>query len=97
MINWYNPLEPTSTMNLSDEDVTNMIKNSSQFETEKLPCHSQALERHVRLLIQASLAICGADARDKHIRHGIKSRKELPKFDIEVNYSGRNVESLIKE
>ena len=67
MINWDNPLEPPATMNLSDEDITNMIKNGSQLEIEKLPCHSQAVERHVRLLTQASLATCGAEARDGYI------------------------------
>ena len=40
MINWYNPLEPPATMNLSDEDITNMIKEGLQLETEKLPCHA---------------------------------------------------------
>ena len=50
MINSDNPLEPPATMNLSDEDITNMVKNGSQLEKEKFPCHSQALERHVRLL-----------------------------------------------
>ena len=97
MINWYNPLEPTSTMNLSDEDVTNMIKNSSQLKIEKLPCHSQAVKRHVRPLTQAPQATCGAEARDGYIRSGIKSQKKLPKLDTKVNYLGRNVESLIKE
>lgn len=97
MINWDNPLEPPGTMNLSDEDITNMIKNGSQLEIEKLPCHSQAVERHVRLVTQASLATCGAEARDGYIRSGMKSRKELPKFDTKVNYFGKNVESLIEE
>ena len=67
-----NPLEPPATMNLSDEDITNMIKNGSQLETEKLPCHSQVVERHVRLLTQASLAACRAESRDGYIRSGIK-------------------------
>ena len=64
MINWDNPLEPPATMNLIEEDITNMIKNGSQLEIEKLPCHSQAVARHVRLLTQALLATCGAEARD---------------------------------
>ena len=51
----------------------------------------------MRLLTQASLATCGAEARDGYIRSGIKSRKELPKFDTKVNYFGRNMESLFGE
>ena len=55
MIHWDNPLEPPATMNLNlgDEDMASMIRNGSQFEIEKLPCHFQAVERHVRLLTQA--------------------------------------------
>ena len=95
MIHWDNPLEPPATMNLSDEDIASMIRNGSQFEIEKLSCHSQAVERHlrVRLVTQASLVTCGAKARNGYIRSGIKSRKELPKFDTKVHYFGPLVES----
>ena len=47
MFNWNNPLEPPVTMNLSEEIITNMIKNGSQHEIEELPCHSPAVERHM--------------------------------------------------
>lgn len=97
MIHWDNPLEPPATMNLSDEDIASMIRNGSEFEIKKLPCHSQAVERHVRLVTQASLVTCGAEARDGYIRSGIKSRKELPKFDTKVNYFGPHVESKIED
>ena len=97
MINWDNPLKPPATVNLSDEDTTNMIKNDSQLEIEKHPCHSQAVERHVRLFMQASLATCEAEARNRYIRSEIKSRKELPKFDTKVDYFGRNVDFLIEK
>ena len=90
MINWNNPLEPPATMNLSDEDVTTMIKNVNCL-LRSTACHSQAIERHVRILTQASLATCGAQARDGYIRCRIKSLKELPKFDTKVNYFGWNV------
>ena len=67
MINWDNSLDPPATMNLSNEYIANMIKNGSELEIEKLSCYSQAVERHVRLLTQISLAICGAEARDGYI------------------------------
>ena len=37
VINWDNVLEPPAVMNLSDEDIKNMIKNGSQLEIEKPP------------------------------------------------------------
>ena len=64
MINWDNPLEQAVIMDLSEEDITNMTKNGSQLAIEKLPCHSQTLERNVPLLTQTSMATCGAEARD---------------------------------
>ena len=90
MINWNNPLEPPATVNLSDENLTNMIKNGLQFEIVKLPCHSQAVGKHVRLLTQELLATRGAEERDGYIRSGIKSQKVLPKYDTKVGYFGRN-------
>ena len=97
MINCDNSLQQPATMNLSDEDIKNMIKNGLQLEIEKLDYLSQAAERHVRLLTQALQAICGAEARGGYIRSGTKSRNELPKFNTKVNYFGRNVQSLIED
>lgn len=86
-------MESLATMNLNDEDIANMIRNGSQFEKEKLPCHSRAVEKHVRLVTQASLVTCGAEARDGYIHSGIKLLKELPKFDTKANYFSYHVGS----
>ena len=90
-------MEPPSTMNLSGEDITYMLKNNSQLEIEKLPCHFQAVERRVQLLTQASIVTCGAEARDVNNRSGMKSQKELQKFETKINYFCRNVKSFIEE
>ena len=92
MIQWNYPLEPPATLNLSNEDIATLIASGSHFEIGKLPCHSQAVERHVRLVTEASLALCGTEARDGFIRSRIKSRNELPKFDTKVNFFGSCVE-----
>lgn len=75
MIRWDNPLETPATLNLSDQDITRLIKSGSHFELEKLPCHTQAVERHVRLVTTASLATCGAEARDGFMHSRIKSQR----------------------
>lgn len=92
MISWDNPLEPPATLNLSDHDITRLIEGSSYFELEKLPCHTQAVERHIRLVTAASLATCGPEARDGFIHSRIKSQRELPKFDSKINFFGPCVE-----
>ena len=79
-------MEPPATLNLSDKEITRLIKSGLLFEIGKLPCHSQIVERHIRLAIEAyqmlSLITSGAEARDGFIRSRIKSRNDLPKMNI---------------
>ncbi len=53
-------------------------------------CHSQAVERYVKLVTETSAAVCGNDTRDGFIRSRIESRTELrtelPKFETEGQY-----------
>lgn len=81
------PWETPATLNLSDEDIKRLIERGSQFETGKLPCHSQAVERHVRSVAEASLATCGEEARDRFIHSRMKSQ-----FDTKMNFFGPCVE-----
>lgn len=41
------------------------------------PCHTQAVERGVRLVSEASQSVIGQEARDGFIRQRIQARKEL--------------------
>ena len=47
----------------------------------KFPCHSQAVERHIKLFTEASATVCDQETRDGFIRTQIPSRKEIPKFE----------------
>ncbi|KAJ8882846.1 hypothetical protein PR048_014660 [Dryococelus australis] len=89
---WYNPLEPLATLNISDEGIKSLIISGAHFEIGKLLSHSQVGERHVRLVIEASLATHGAEARDGFIRIRIKFRNELPKLNIMMIFFGPRVE-----
>ena len=53
----------------------------------EIPCHSQAVERHVCLVSKASKAVCGEDKRDGMIRNILKSQKENPFFDSKRQYN----------
>ncbi|KAK4883739.1 hypothetical protein RN001_000010 [Aquatica leii] len=48
----------------------------------KYACHSQAVERNVKLVTE----VCGSEARDGFIRSRITSRDALPKFDTKREY-----------
>jgi hypothetical protein len=52
----------------------------------RYPCHSQAVERCVKLVTEATAAVCGNEARDGFIRSKITSRTVLPKFETKGQY-----------
>ena len=83
MINWDDVLvhEPAATLLLSESDLHEIIKTGFKMNIAKFPCHSQAVERHIKLVTEASATVCGQETRDDFIRTQIQSRKELPKFD----------------
>ena len=56
------------------------------FEVPKYPCHTQAVERAVRIVSEASAAVIGADAREGFIQQRVEAREELPKFESKKDY-----------
>ena len=54
-------------------------KEIETFQQHKLnlehPCHNQAVERHLKLVYEASAAVAGFKNRDGLIRQKIRSRK----------------------
>ena len=56
-------------------------KNSQAIKIDKFPCHTQSVERHVKLVTEAAAAVCRPEARDGFIRSKIKARGIMPKFE----------------
>jgi len=56
IISWTNTFEPVETSDLSIEELNKLVKT---FKSNKLPCHTQAVERNIKLITEASLAVCG--------------------------------------
>lgn len=50
------------------------------------PCNTQAVERCVRLVTEASLAVCDHENREGFIQARIKSRSTLPTFEKKSDY-----------
>lgn len=89
MINWQQSMisEPPMTKKISTEDLTQMIKDVPEgMEILRFPCHSQAIERCVKLVTEASSKVCGPEARDGFIRSQIASRQELPHFNTKGEF-----------
>jgi hypothetical protein len=52
-----------------------------------LPCHTQAVESHVKMMTEASSEVIGKAKRDQFVHLGIKARCNRGKFDNKVNSS----------
>ena len=89
LIDWQNIkiTEPPLTMEISNEELTAMISSVPDgVPFEKFPCHSQAVERCVKLVTEASAAVYGPEARDRFIRARIESREMLPQFNTKKQF-----------
>ena len=64
------------TKKLSDEEIENIIE--VPFAVENFPCHTQMVERGVKMVTEASFKVYGE--RDAYIRQQIKSRTLIPEF-----------------
>ena len=51
-----------------------------------IPCHTQALERHIKLVTEASAVVVGVKKRDGFIRTTLQSRKQMPKFETKSQF-----------
>ena len=62
--------KPPVTFNISDEDLLKFIREKviPRITFSRLPCHTQAVERCVKMIIEASTAVCGAERRDRYIK-----------------------------
>ncbi|CAH1108625.1 unnamed protein product [Psylliodes chrysocephalus] len=70
LINWSecSITEPPLTMDIKNEDFLAAIKNLSAINISKLPCHTQVVERCIKLVTEASNKVCEHSARDGFIR-----------------------------
>ena len=53
----------------------------------KIPCHTQAVEGHIKIVSELSMKVCGSVKRDGFVRKTIYSRKLLPKVDLKKDYT----------
>ena len=71
---------PTSTL------LTYTIDNIPIFKFPLYPCHSQSVERHIRLVSETSKMIADADLRDGRIAATLLARKIMPSFNTKNQY-----------
>lgn len=81
MILWDECLTTTPPVlrHISDEELKNMAKDKI-LEIDDFPCHTQSVERCVKLVTEASQRVTAASSRDGFIRTRLQSRAEMPNF-----------------
>ena len=52
----------------------------------RVPCHTQAVERGVKLVTVASQLVCGENARNGLIKNRIGSRQQMASFNNKKDY-----------
>ena len=87
LVNWVDipRHEPPITCNLTDYDIEEAIKSGSMPHLEKYPCHTQAVERHIKVVTDAAKWVYGKEHREGYIRAKLKSRKRCPNILQKMN------------
>jgi hypothetical protein len=80
--------EPPLLAIASEQDIEMFVAsgNVPVIDFPKYPCHTQAVERCVKLVTEASAAVCGVNARDGFIRVRLESRQIMPYFNTKSQY-----------
>jgi hypothetical protein len=90
LIDWQEHLtEPPLLLELSEDEISHHIREAAcaMMEFPKFPCHTQAVERCVKLVTEASAAVSGAEARHGFIHVRLESRSQMPCFETKSDYS----------
>ena len=66
-------LEPPLMIKLFDDETSRLIL--TPLELPQYPCHTQAVERGIKVVSKAASTVIGEEARDGFIRQNLLSRK----------------------
>ena len=75
-------LHPPILNHLSDNEVNKFAETPvpEKYQLPAVPCHSQAVERHVKLVSQASKKASSTGQVDGIVRSTLASREAMPSF-----------------
>jgi len=79
--------EPPLTKDFTVDLLKDIFNQKEKFGClTAIPCHTQAIERCIKIVSEASISVCGDRRRDGFIRSKIESRKKLPKFETKRDF-----------
>lgn len=85
---------PPMLREVCEDDIKSLINSDTKpmRDIKKFPCHTQAVERCVKLVTEASNKVCGHEARDGYIRSTLLSRSVMPNFSQKSDFKCVNIE-----
>ncbi|GBN93082.1 hypothetical protein AVEN_201000-1 [Araneus ventricosus] len=90
IINWNSCVvyPPPMLRDINEDDIKSLINSDTTpiREIQKFPCHTQAVERCIIFVTEASNKLCGHEARDGYFRAILKSRSVMPNFSKTPDY-----------
>lgn len=90
LIDWQTSFvtEPPATKSLSQSDLERFVcsKEAPVIDFPRFPCHTQAVERCVKAVTEASQTVVGQKSRDGFIRARNAARMIMPTFNTKIEY-----------
>lgn len=89
VINWNQKFfDPPILRNITTEEINAAVEcqESGNLIFAKLPCHTQAVERTVKIVSEASMTLCDKKSREGLIQVKLESRREMPRFDSKQDF-----------
>ena len=83
-LNQSNLSEPPALKSLQLQEIEAMRKHKLIMNH---PCHNQAVERHIKVVTEASSLFCTFEQRDGSIRQKLRSRQLMKKFDTKKQFT----------
>lgn len=85
--------QPPLISNMTTDYIASSLKHKvvNVFEYLKFPCHTQSVERCVKLVTEAAGKVCGYENRDGFIRATFRSRSLMPEFNSKFQFKGATV------
>ena len=81
-------LEPPLTQQYSLPELTAFVTDPDPYvRMTKYPCHTQAVERSIKLVTEAAAAVSGPETREGFIRSTLKSRNIMPVFETKRDFA----------
>lgn len=89
LINWQqNYFDPPILGHITNQEINEVIESQGDLNLIylRLPCQTQAVERSVKIMTEASMSLCDKKSREGLIRAKLASRKLMPQFDSKQDF-----------